>query len=126
MSPFCKIASGPPCAASGQRWPIMMPWLAPEKRPSVTSATLSPSPRPTSAPPGDSISGQPGAPLGPSYLPPRAQVTRRLCAGRSQLGAGAGGASTPDHEDMALLHLAALDRRVRLTLVVVRDHLPCV
>ena len=39
----------------------------PENRPSVTSATLSPSPRPISAPPGDSISGMPGAPAGPSW-----------------------------------------------------------
>ena len=67
MSPFCTIASGPPCAASGQRWPIMIPWLAPEKRPSVTSATFVPRPRPTRAPPGESISGIPGAPLGPSW-----------------------------------------------------------
>jgi hypothetical protein len=27
-------------------WPIMKPWVAPEKRPSVISATVSPSPRP--------------------------------------------------------------------------------
>ena len=35
-------ASGPPSAASGAIWPMHMPRVAPEKRPSVMSATFSP------------------------------------------------------------------------------------
>ena len=45
-SPSRTAASGPPRAASGATWPTMSPRVAPEKRPSVTSATLSPSPAP--------------------------------------------------------------------------------
>ena len=44
-----------------------MPCEAPEKRPSVMSAQSLPSPTPTSAEVRLSISGIPGAPLGPSY-----------------------------------------------------------
>ena len=66
MSPFCTIASGPPCAASGVTWPAIRPWVAPEKRPSVISATSSPSPSPTIAAVTCSISRMPGPPAGPS------------------------------------------------------------
>ena len=44
----------------------MNPWVAPEKRPSVISATVSPSPSPMIAPVTCSISGIPGPPAGPS------------------------------------------------------------
>ena len=44
----------------------MKPWVAPEKRPSVSSATLSPRPAPTIAPVTASISRMPGPPAGPS------------------------------------------------------------
>ena len=45
-SPSRTRAMGPPRAASGATCPAIMPWVAPLKRPSVTSATESPSPRP--------------------------------------------------------------------------------
>mmetsp|Transcript_58075 Transcript_58075/g.131592 ORF Transcript_58075/g.131592 Transcript_58075/m.131592 type:complete len:319 (-) Transcript_58075:690-1646(-) len=48
-------------------WPMQNPWLPPEKRPSVRSATQSPRPAPMMALVGVSISGRPGPPLGPSY-----------------------------------------------------------
>ena len=57
---------GPPCAASGDTWPTMKPCVAPEKRPSVTSATSLPRPWPTSAAVTASISRMPGPPAGPS------------------------------------------------------------
>src|SRR5206468_4128197 len=66
VSPFRSAAIGPPSAASGAMWPIMKPWVAPEKRPSVISATVSPRPAPWSAPVTCSISRMPGPPLGPS------------------------------------------------------------
>ena len=44
----------------------MKPWVAPEKRPSVSSATESPRPSPTSAAVTCSISRIPGPPFGPS------------------------------------------------------------
>ncbi len=66
MSPLLIAAIGPRSAASGTMWAIMKPWVAPEKRPSVMSATLSPSPAPCSAPVTWSISRMPGPPLGPS------------------------------------------------------------
>ena len=47
-------------------WPIRMPWLTPEKRPSVISATSSPSPRPCSWMVSITISGMPGPPTGPT------------------------------------------------------------
>ncbi len=37
-------ASGPPIYASGETWPIMEPWLNPEKRPSEIRATFDSSP----------------------------------------------------------------------------------
>ena len=37
---------GPPSCASGPTWPMQKPRVAPEKRPSVISATLSPIPCP--------------------------------------------------------------------------------
>ena len=46
MSPFFTRAIGPPTAASGPTWPMQKPRVAPEKRPSVISATLSPMPWP--------------------------------------------------------------------------------
>ena len=49
VSPSATAAIGPPWTASGAMWPAMKPWVAPEKRPSVRSATDSPSPSPTSA-----------------------------------------------------------------------------
>src|SRR2546422_10600834 len=52
--------------ASGATWPIMKPCVAPEKRPSVTIATDSPSPSPTMAAVTCSISRIPGPPRGPS------------------------------------------------------------
>src|SRR5262249_25454557 len=48
-SPSRTKAIGPPSAASGATCPAMRPCVAPLKRPSVISATESPSPRPTSA-----------------------------------------------------------------------------
>ena len=44
MSPSWTAAIGPPTSASGATWPAMKPRVAPEKRPSVSSATSSPSP----------------------------------------------------------------------------------
>ena len=49
VSPSSTTAIGPPSAASGATWPIIRPWVPPENRPSVRSATESPSPSPTSA-----------------------------------------------------------------------------
>ena len=65
-SPSRSAAMGPPTAASGAMWPIMRPRVAPEKRPSVSRATDSPSPCPTSAAVTPSISRMPGPPRGPS------------------------------------------------------------
>ena len=44
MSPSCRRPIGPPTAASGPTWPMQKPRVAPEKRPSVINATLSPLP----------------------------------------------------------------------------------
>ena len=66
ISPSCTRAMGPPTAASGETWPMDAPLEAPEKRPSVISATDEPSPMPTMAEVGLSISLIPGPPLGPS------------------------------------------------------------
>ena len=66
VSPSWTIAIGPPRAASGVTCPAMRPWVAPEKRPSVTSATWSPRPSPTIAAVTCSISRMPGPPAGPS------------------------------------------------------------
>ena len=68
VSPSSTRAMGPPTAASGDTWPMDAPRLAPEKRPSVMSATVEPSPIPAMADVGLSISLMPGPPLGPSYL----------------------------------------------------------
>lgn len=57
---------GPPTKASGAMWPIMRPRVPPEKRPSVRRATSGPRPSPTMALVTESISGIPGAPLGPT------------------------------------------------------------
>ena len=65
-SPSRTTASGPPRAASGETWPTISPRVAPEKRPSVTSATDSPSPAPTTDDVTLSISRMPGPPAGPS------------------------------------------------------------
>ena len=48
-------------------WPTENPFVAPENRPSVTSATSLPSPAPATAAVTASISGIPGEPFGPSY-----------------------------------------------------------
>ncbi len=48
-SPSRSAAIGPPLTASGATWPTINPRVAPEKRPSVISATSSPSPSPTIA-----------------------------------------------------------------------------
>src|SRR6266852_4586805 len=56
----------PPAAASGATWPTTIPCVPPEKRPSVINPTASPSPAPTSADVGASISRMPGPPFGPS------------------------------------------------------------
>ena len=48
-SPSSTSPIGPPRAASGATWPIIRPWVPPEKRPSVSSATDPPRPSPTSA-----------------------------------------------------------------------------
>ena len=45
-SPSCKAAMGPLAAASGLTCPMHAPAVPPEKRPSVTRATLSPRPMP--------------------------------------------------------------------------------
>ena len=66
VSPSRTIAIGPPRAASGVTCPAISPWVAPEKRPSVTSATWSPRPSPTMAAVTCSISRMPGPPAGPS------------------------------------------------------------
>ena len=83
VSPSRTAAIGPPRGASGATWPAMKPWVAPEKRPSVSSATESPSPSPTSA-----------------------AVT---CEHLAHAGA-AGGALVADHHDVAGLDRLALDR----------------
>ena len=66
VSPSRTAAIGPPWTASGATWPTMKPRVAPEKRPSVISATESPSPSPTIAAVTASISRMPGPPAGPS------------------------------------------------------------
>ena len=66
VSPSWTAAIGPPWTASGAMWPTMKPRVAPEKRPSVISATESPSPSPTIAAVTASISRMPGPPAGPS------------------------------------------------------------
>src|SRR5208283_4678264 len=87
-SPSRTAASGPPAAASGAACPIINPRVPPLKRPSVTSATLSPKPAPTIAAVTLSISRIPGPPLGPSYAmtttSPGAIVSSRIaCIARS-------------------------------------------
>ena len=47
---FAQAAIGPPRDASGATCPTMKPWVAPEKRPSVISATGRPAPRRRSRP----------------------------------------------------------------------------
>ncbi|MNI61926.1 hypothetical protein D3C73_1172180 [compost metagenome] len=49
-------------------WPTTKPCVPPEKRPSVMSATDLPNPAPIINEVGLSISGIPGAPIGPSFL----------------------------------------------------------
>ena len=46
MSPFFNRPMGPATAASGLMWPMHAPRVPPENRPSVMSATDSPSPAP--------------------------------------------------------------------------------
>ena len=66
MSPSRRSAIGPPLAASGPTWPTQKPRVAPEKRPSVISATFLPMPWPERAAVVASISRMPGPPTGPS------------------------------------------------------------
>ena len=66
MSPSCTSAIGPPRYASGVTWPMHAPCVAPEKRPSVISPTLLPSPMPMIDDVGISCSRMPGPPFGPS------------------------------------------------------------
>ena len=66
MSPSRSAAIGPPRDASGAMCPTVKPRVAPEKRPSVMSATESPRPAPTIAAVTPSISRMPGPPAGPS------------------------------------------------------------
>ena len=91
MSPSRSAASGPPFDASGATWPTMNPCVAPEKRPSVTSATESERPSPTIAA-GDV-----------EHLAHAGAAVRALVA---------------DHDDVAGDDLAGLDRRERLLLGV--------
>ena len=65
-SPSSMSAMGPPAAASGLTCPTAGPFVAPEKRPSVMSATLVDRPIPTMDEVGVSISRMPGPPFGPS------------------------------------------------------------
>src|SRR6266508_1371949 len=67
-SPSRRSAIGPPTSASGETWPTENPFVAPENRPSVISATSLPRPAPATAAVTASISGMPGDPFGPSYL----------------------------------------------------------
>ena len=60
-SPSRTNAIVPPRTASGATWPTFTPRVAPLKRPSVTSTTEFPRPRPTIAEVIESISGMPGA-----------------------------------------------------------------
>lgn len=66
VSPFCRIAMGPPSKASGVMCPMLPPRVAPLNRPSVIRATLSLRPMPAMVAVGMSISGMPGPPFGPS------------------------------------------------------------
>ena len=66
MSPSATSPIGPPTAASGATWPMQGPRVPPENRPSVTSTTRV-YPSPIRAEVGESISGMPGPPRGPSY-----------------------------------------------------------
>ena len=61
-----KAAMGPPLAASGDMCPMAGPRVAPEKRPSVISATSLSFPIPHSRAVVHSISTMPGLPFGPS------------------------------------------------------------
>ena len=66
VSPSRTTAMGPRREVSGETWPMQGPRVAPEKRPSVTRATDSEKPMPTSAAVAVSISRMPGPPWGPS------------------------------------------------------------
>ena len=61
----------------------MKPWVAPQKRPSVSSATCSPRPAPLSAAVTASISRMPGPPTGPSL---RMMTTSPACDGAGEHG----------------------------------------
>ncbi len=66
MSPSRTSPIGPPSTDSGATWAMDSPRVAPEKRPSVTNSTSSPSPSPAIAAVTASISFIPGPPRGPS------------------------------------------------------------
>ena len=65
-SPSATSAISPPSAASGETCPTERPEVAPEKRPSVTSAQAVASPAALMRLVGMSISCMPGPPRGPS------------------------------------------------------------
>ena len=86
MSPSRTAAMGPPACASGETWPMAAPRVAPLKRPSVMSATSLSRPWPASMEVALSISGMPGAPLGPS---PRMTTTEPSAMSRAAIAATA-------------------------------------
>ncbi len=117
--------SGRPVTASGAMCAAMKPCVAPEKRPSVISATDSPRPSPTIAAVTASISRIPGPPAGPS---PRITTTspsrdllrqhrrhRRLLAVEHARGAGVAAALVAGelHHAPVRGHVAAQDREAR-------------
>ena len=68
ISPSSNSPIIPPLYASGVMCPTTNPCVPPENLPSVIKATSFPNPAPISSPVGLSISGIPGAPLGPDCL----------------------------------------------------------
>ena len=86
VSPSRTAAMGPPACASGATWPMAAPRVAPLKRPSVMSATSLSRPWPASIEVALSISGMPGAPLGPS---PRMTTTEPSAMSRAAIAATA-------------------------------------
>ena len=99
VSPSWSAAIGPPRNASGATWPTMKPWVAPEKRPSVISATASPSPSPMIAAGDLQHLGHPRA---------------------------AGRALVADHDDVARLDRLRLHRGEGVRLVVEHARRPAV
>ena len=67
VSPSRIAAIGPPTQASGATWPTISPREAPEKRPSVRRATVSPTGPNDGARHTEHFARMPGPPSGPSY-----------------------------------------------------------